>query len=76
MSAFGGTADIVRTTVIPVRNPTRGKRRDTVSQPLEKVVRVLRPDVDEAGLWQVIESFYVLRARAEFRRAQPHYKNR
>ena len=69
MSAFGGMADIVRTTVIPVRNPTRGKRRDRISQPLEKVVRVLRPDVDEAGLRQVIETFYVPRARAEFRRA-------
>jgi hypothetical protein len=76
MSAFGGIADIVRTTVIPVRNPTRGKRRDTVSQLLEKVVRVLRPDVDEAGLRQVIETFYVLRARGEFLRGQPHYKDR
>lgn len=46
------------------------KRRDTITEPLQRVISALRPDLDGTGLKQATEAFHALRARAEFRRSK------
>jgi hypothetical protein len=41
--------------------------KDSITEPLESVVRKLRPDLDEDGVRQTVDTFYALRARMEFR---------
>jgi hypothetical protein len=46
------------------------QRRDTITEPLQRVISALRPDLDGTGLKQAVEVFHALRARAEFRRGK------
>ena len=46
----------------------RQKRVDTMTEPLQAVVRTLRPDLDDEGMAMVVETFMALRDRAIVRR--------
>jgi hypothetical protein len=43
------------------------KRPDSINEPLDKVVKAIRPDLDEAARKVVIETFHALRARRALR---------
>jgi hypothetical protein len=49
---------------------TSAKRRDTITEPLGRVISALRPDLHDGDLRKAVEIFHALRARAEFRRAK------
>lgn len=48
----------------------RPKRRDTISEPLDAVLKAIRPDLDEDERKLVVETFHALRDRAEFQRSK------
>jgi hypothetical protein len=50
------------------------KRRDTITEPLEKVLGAL--GLDDGGVRKAVEAFHALRARAEFRRAKERTNDR
>jgi hypothetical protein len=52
----------------PVSGPI--KRKDTITEPFETVLRTLRPDLGADGIKQATDTFYALRARMEFRVAK------
>jgi hypothetical protein len=45
-------------------------RRDNITEPLEKIVRTLLPELDEDAVRKVVDTFHALRARAELRRSR------